>query len=282
MRNETATAPIRITQPQEYAFSLVQTEAEITQAIEKLAATGHTPFALVRISLAYKNMGTKERRAERTEKTSLYLLQHIRPMTRRTDLVFFCHHTLYFVLLGANLQGAHIVEERLWEALLWCMHNMGTQEIVSPSRVTIGHAAFPDPHTTPDELLRASNQLSRHVADQVPQSRQHTDPKHPSRQETAPVEQPAEVLLLAKKLGIPYLAPLPQKLPQRVLHSVNAHLARELRCYPIGRERNTLTVAMLNPQDHQALERLHQETGLLIFPVLTHAEALDTAIQQLP
>ena len=60
----------------------------------------------------------------------------------------------------------------------------------------------------------------------------------------------------------------------------SAHLARELHCYPLGRERNTLTVAMLNPQDHQAIERLRQETGLRIFPVLTHPEALETALRQ--
>jgi len=90
-----------------------------------------------------------------------------------------------------------------------------------------------------------------------------------------------ELPLLARKLGIPYLSLLPGKLPQRVLHTLSARLARELRCYPIGRERNMLTVAMLNPQDHTILERLHQETGLHIFPVLTHPEALERALKQL-
>jgi hypothetical protein len=66
-----------------------------------------------------------------------------------------------------------------------------------------------------------------------------------------------------------------------LLQVVSARLAQELRCYPVGRERNMLTVAMLNPQDHQTLERLRQETGLLIFPVLTHPEALESALKQL-
>jgi hypothetical protein len=42
-----------------------------------------------------------------------------------------------------------------------------------------------------------------------------------------------------------------------------------------------LTVAMLNPVDHSALDRLKQETGLHIFPVLTHPQALQVALEQL-
>jgi hypothetical protein len=42
-----------------------------------------------------------------------------------------------------------------------------------------------------------------------------------------------------------------------------------------------LTVAMLNPVDHSALDRLKQETGLHIFPVLTHPQALQVALEEL-
>jgi hypothetical protein len=42
-----------------------------------------------------------------------------------------------------------------------------------------------------------------------------------------------------------------------------------------------LTVAMLNPEDNSALDRLKQETGLRIFPVLAHPQALQIALDQL-
>ena len=90
-----------------------------------------------------------------------------------------------------------------------------------------------------------------------------------------------ELPVLARKLGIPYLPLLPRKLPQSLQHLVNPKLAQELRCYPLGRERNMLTVAMLNPEDHSALDRLKQETGLHIFPVLAHPQALQVALEQL-
>ena len=90
-----------------------------------------------------------------------------------------------------------------------------------------------------------------------------------------------ELPVLARKLGIPYLTLLPRNLPQSLQHLVNPKLAHELRCYPLGRERDMLTVAMLNPVDHSALDRLKQETGLHIFPVLTHPQALQVALEQL-
>ena len=90
-----------------------------------------------------------------------------------------------------------------------------------------------------------------------------------------------ELPALARKLGIPYLSLLPRKPPQRVQQLVNPKLAQELHCYPLGRERNRLTVAMVNPQDRLALERLRQATGLDIFPVLTHPQELQTVLEQL-
>ena len=67
----------------------------------------------------------------------------------------------------------------------------------------------------------------------------------------------------------------------QVQHLVDPRLAQELGCYPLGRQRNILTVAMLNPRDRLALERLHQETGMDIFPILTHPQELQTALEQL-
>ncbi len=94
-------------------------------------------------------------------------------------------------------------------------------------------------------------------------------------------EDDTELPTLARKLGIPYLTLLPHKMPAGVQRLVNPSLAQELRCFPIGRERNTLTVAMQDPQDNAALDRLHQETGLCIFPVLAHPQALQHALEQL-
>ena len=275
MRRETATAPTGAIPAQGYTFTRVETQAEITGEIARLHAAGCAQLALVTIHLFYRPARGALSAEERARRGSVYLLQNIRPLVRRTDQVFLRRHACYFVLLGANLQGAEIVEERLWEALLWRVHNMGEYESLCPASLAVGHGAFPNPHAGLDELLRAAEEFSKRFDMYAKQSL----PRRATPEQAQPTEQ-EELPKLARRLGIPYLALLPNRLPQRVLHVLNARLARELHCCPLGRERNTLTVAMLNPQDDQALERLRQETGLRIYPVLTHPEALETALSQ--
>lgn len=284
MRRETATAPATTVLPQGYFFTHVETETAITEAIQQAYDASYTEIALVAIHLRYKaaekSGPVKNYASELAEQGTAYLLQNLRPLVRKTDCVFLHERSMYFVLCAANLQGAEIVEERLWEALLWHVHSMSEQELSRPECVSIGHGAFPMPQTSPEALLSAAHATSRHFGERV--RRACTRSTRSARAEgCAQPEGEEELPLLAKKLGIPYLTFLPARPPRRVRQVVSARLARELRCYPVGRERNMLTVAMLNPQDHLALERLRQETGLLIFPVLTHPEALDSALEQL-
>jgi Type II secretion system (T2SS), protein E, N-terminal domain len=276
MRNETAIAPTRDLLPRAEVCQTVEMQATISEAIQQLANS--TKIALVTIQLSYgseeKTGHIQETLAEQAAQSTVYLLQNIRPLVRKTDLVFLHQHRLYFVLLAANLEGGAIVEERLWEALLWRVHNISEQKLLPPDTMTIGHSAYPDPHPSLSALFESADQVSRRFSTRA---LSHRDGQ------TAPGKQGdnEELPRLARKLGVPYLSLLPQKPPQSVLHVVNARLAQELRCYPVGRERNTLTVAMTNPQDRSALERLRRETGLRIFPVLTHPEALARALEEL-
>ncbi len=282
MGNETVTAPTRDLLPQADICSVVEARTTISEAIRQLVQ--NIKVALVTVQLHYakeeKNSPAGTTSRNRICQSIDYLLQNIRPLVRKTDLVFLHQQNIYFVLLAANLQGAEIVEERLWEALLWRVHNMSEQEILRPVEMTIGHSAYPDPHADLPTLFAVADQVSKQAGTSARRLLRANG--HPTRSEE-PIQQDEREALpqLARKLGIPYLSPLPGKPPQSVLHIVNARLARELRCYPVGRERNILTVAMLNPQDRSTLERLRRETGLRIVPVLTHPEALERALEQL-
>jgi hypothetical protein len=208
-----------------------------------------------------------------------YFLENLRPLVRKTDVVFLLGHTFYFLLLGANVAGGGIVQTRLWEALLWRIHNIHDREILRPRYMTIGHSAYPLPCSEFDECIAAAREALQSF-DTLPE---RTTRKARYRQTKPTLQQlgEEELPMLAKKLGIPYLMLLPRRLPEQVQEWVNPKLAQELHCYPLGRERGTLTVAMSNPQDRTALDRLRQETGLHIFPVLAHPSELQDALEQL-
>jgi Type II secretion system (T2SS), protein E, N-terminal domain len=270
----------------EYVFATIESTSPILATIADITAMGIAQLAMVTITLCFEQGGKiSAARHEASEQATTTLLTALRKMVRRTDSVFLLGNTMYFLLLGSNLQGGQIVQSRLWDALLWRIHNSTDGEPVRPQCLTIGHSAYPVPYIDMHEFLAAASQPAvRFELVAEKQTRKHTAqqahsalPAHITKQQADEDELPS----LARKLGIPYLSLLPRKPPQHVQQLVNAKLAQELRCYPLGRERNTLTVAMSNPQDQSVLARLQHETGLHIFPVLTHPQELQTALEQL-
>jgi hypothetical protein len=258
-----------------YTCENIDTLQPVQAAFEEILASGVDRVALVIIKLYYE----QDARLAHATQSSAYLLSILRPMVRKTDCVFLHDNTLYFVLRGSNQQGGSIVETRLWEALLWRVHNMTEREFLRPASMTIGHSGYQESNANIAESIEAANFVSKRYNWQA-----EKPSRKPLRHLQAALQAPeedTELPALARKLGIPYLTLLPHKLPAGVQRLVNPSLAQELRCFPIGRERNTLTVAMLNPQDNAALDRLHEETGLFIFPVLAHPQALQLALEQL-
>ena len=277
MSNETAAPLIHGTTKGPKTMETVQ---DIVSTVEQIIATGIEQIALVTIRLFYeKEDRYHSNRLALAEMSTQYLVNDLRTRVRKTDSVLLLGHNLYFLLPGANKQGGQIVQDRLWEALLWKVHNISEREMLRPQSIAIGHSSYPVQDTTLDDFIAASNEAAFRFETQPEiATRKHVEVP---RGKHAKDETDQDLPVLARKLGIPYLTLLPRKLPQGLQHIVNPELAHELHCYPLGRERNMLTVAMLNPADHSALDRLKQETGLHIFPVLTHPQALQVALEEL-
>ena len=77
--------------------------------------------------------------------------------------------------------------------------------------------------------------------------------------------------------GIPFMQ-IPSRLPTRLKQLIPYSLAVKLRCAPVGRNHNQLTVAMADPMDTQALGSLREATGMTIFPVSCEIAALDVLL----
>jgi len=262
------------------SLSTIDTIQDVVSTAEQIISTGVEDIALVTIRLFYeKEDQFNTHRVALADKTTRYLLNDLRVLVRKTDSVIQLGHCLYFLLHGANKQGGQIVQDRLWEALLWRVHNLSERDMLRPQSMTIGHSSYPMPYQSLRDFITATDEVAFRF-DTHPEKAPHKEAEVSQGQQTKD-ELDQELPVLARKLGIPYLTLLPRKLPQSLQHLVNPKLAHELRCYPLGRERNMLTVAMLNPVDHSALDRLKQETGLHIFPVLTHPQALQVALEQL-
>lgn len=287
MRNDADHRSTKGPSTNQCAYDIVEAIGSLAAMMQHSISTQIEQVALVVITLNFGEGKDSYRDA---------LLSNLRPLVHKTDKVLLLNDTVYFLLLGASQREGQIVQNRLWKVLLSHVDNAIEPQIPRPCSTTIGYSAYPLPCSEIDDFIKAASDVLIRCDWQPEKStrkaRQISDRPLPTL-ESANVsaaiglplyEQQAvgeELPALARKLGIPYLSFLPRQLPKHILRLVNPKLAYELRCYPIGRDRNRLTVAMLNPHDRSALDRLHRETGLDIFPVLTHSQALQTALEQL-
>jgi len=269
-----------------YTYNTINTIRDVAATIQSVIPSQATQLALVTISLHFEHNGKLLPHFQAcADQSTRYLLDNLRPLVRKTDVVLLLDHTFHFLLLGATLEGGEIVQERLWEALLWRVHNAPEGDFLRPYSMTIGHSAYPLPEELVQECIDIANEPCQSFSfyPDKPARKSTTRSGKRSRQSTneSEIHNLPDLRLLAIKAGIPYLSLLPRKLPLKVQQIVSPQLALELRCFPLGREHDTLTVAIANPQDRQVLDRLRKETGLRIFPVLAHPQELQTALEQL-
>ncbi len=201
------------------------------------------------------------------ERSTSYLLNAMRAHTRQSDLVWLKETTCYFLLPDARPQGGDIVQHRLWKALEKSTLIMQENAIVLPCAMTIGHSAYPEPSPTIERCL--SDALT-----QCAMQRNNRATQVPSLPEE-------DLSIMARQFGVPYLPFLPRTFSNKIKRLIRPELAQELHCFPLGCARNTLTVAMSNPQDNYILDRLRQETGMHIFPVLIHPDELQNALEHM-
>lgn len=279
---------------QQHAYTVIDTIEDIAATIQSLTAVNQpdtpatTRLALVSISLHFKKdlQTTQAFFQQQADQSARYFLDNLRSLVRRTDVVLLMKHSFYFLLLGADEHGGALVRERLWESLLWRVHNASDDDVSRPHSMEIGCSAYPFPHKHALKCIAAARdpELSFSFSPEEPAQEAATPPNEHA-DELACYDELSEVILplpvLARRAGIPYLSLLPRTLPTKLRQLINPQLALELQCFPLGRERNTLTVAIANPSDRRALDRLHQETGLHIFPVLAPPHELAIALEEL-
>jgi Type II secretion system (T2SS), protein E, N-terminal domain len=275
MREEATILPANEQRALAYKYTQASHVQDIATRIQALLTAQVEQVALVTMTLHFANNrpGCTQQSAS-IDQSMRYFLDMLRPLVRKTDQVLLLGTSSYFILLGSNQQGALLVQERLWDALLWRVHNIEHPAITRPSALEAGHSAYPIPYQDVQEVIEAAGRprLSFEMPPEPslfldgPQSDTDNEPALPD---------------LARKLGVPYLPQLPRQRAMKVRQIIGLELARELNCYPVGCERDILTVAMTNPQDQQILERLRQETGMRIFPVLTHPLEIQSALEEL-
>ena len=207
------------------------------------------------------------------------VLHSTRRVLRASDLVLFdeCGSGAAFLFPQVDRVGI----ARITERILHSINLLQAETVVPPLReqteIVFGTSSYPELALSPEELLIQASVVRERVVfrpavlpDSVPLRARTARARETTRRGTAQGGRGRA----AHPQGVPFMQ-IPSRLPTRLKQLIPYSLALELRCAPVGRDHNRLTVAMANPADTQAIYQLREVTGMTIFPVSCEPSALE-------
>jgi GGDEF domain-containing protein len=208
------------------------------------------------------------------------VLINVRRVMRNTDQVILHEGTGAAIILpGVDEEGAFGVVERVFHSI-----NLLQPETVIPplkreTDITIGIGSYPRPGNSLEELLYHAGCVTHNLT-----LRPAVNPQLRGGRAALSVEINMGQTLDEQSAnpiarGIPYMQ-LPMRLPQSLKRLVPYRMACELRCAPVGRDHNRLTVAMASPTDTQAISHLQSATSMVVFPVACDINVLDALLSK--
>jgi len=212
------------------------------------------------------------------------ILINVRRTIRSSDnILVHAGASIAIMLPDVDQEGAQSLLERVYHSI-----NLLQPETVIPplkreTEIILGIGSYPKPGASLEELLYQTG----FIASRITLRPAVTTQLHGMR----PIglvevnlydrnqDEENDSFVAARNSGIPFMQ-LPARLSSRLKHLIPYSLACELRCAPVGRDHNRLTVAMAFPGDTQAIDRLCSTTGMTIIPVACEDQALNGLLEQ--
>lgn len=208
------------------------------------------------------------------------IITNIRRTIRSSDqIVLHAGTGVAIILPEVDQEGAFGVVERVFHSI-----NLLQPETVIPplkreTDIFIGIGSYPKPGSSLEELLYHTGCVAHRLTLRPAVNALSTKPVHPGEidHDQQGDDDITDILHTVRASGIPFMQ-LPSRLPQRLRHLIPYQLACELRCAPVGRDHNRLTVAMAHPTDTHAISLLRLATSMAIFPVACEVITLDSLL----
>jgi hypothetical protein len=216
------------------------------------------------------------------------LLEQVLISVRRTirssdHILVHLGASIAIMLPDVDHEGSLTILERVYHSL----NLLQPETIIPPLKretvITLGIGSYPKPGTSLEELLYQTGFIASRITLRPAVMTQLHDTRLISLVEfnlyDRNQDEKNDSLIAARNSGIPFMQ-LPARLSSHLKHLIPYTLACELRCAPVGRDHNRLTVAMALPTNAQAIDRLRATTSMTIFPVACEAQALDDLLEQ--
>ncbi len=183
---------------------------------------------------------------------------------------------------GVDAEGAYTILERIYHSVNLLQPETFIPQLKRETDILMGMGSYPKPGASFEELLYHTGLIARRLRLRPSVTAQLRGVKPAGMVEELPYnrqpqDEEQDTANHARANGIPFMQ-LPSRLPQRLKQLIPYELALEIRCAPVGRDHNRLTVAMAHPSNMHAIQRLREVTSMTIFPVSCEASALETLL----
>lgn len=207
------------------------------------------------------------------------ILTNVRRVIRSTDqIVTQPGVAAAFIFPQADYQGASGILERVYHSISLLQAETIVPPLQQVTVISLGIGTVTPETPLLDTLFSQVSRAARSIILRPTMPMQSWTPQPKTRQKS--VIPPEELRIhTMKSRTVPFMH-LPTQLPDRLKHLVPHHLACEWRCAPIGRNHQSLTVAMAEPTNTYTLNHLAEVTGMTIFPVSCENEALNLLLDQ--
>ena len=179
-------------------------------------------------------------------------------------------------------QGVESILDRIYNNVSLLQAETVIPPLQRETDVTMGIGSYPESGTSLEYLVYQASVRTRHFTLRPAIANHLWDVKMAGsggEEETKTTRyENRETVKLAKVVpNVPYMQ-LPAQLPTRLKLLIPYHVACELRCAPVGRDHQCLTVAMADPGNAKCVHYLRELTGLTIFPVACDPTALNALL----
>ena len=229
------------------------------------------------------------------------VMVNVRRAIRSEDLIYVDKgRGAAIILPDVDQAGAQKISERVYNNVNLLQAETLIPPLTLETEIVFGVGSYPEQGSSLEQMLASASQISyrlslrpaitTHLWDTMPPAAfSHgaedglVDTTQPYTEDGGQTPVPVNT---SEGIGsaihdfkaIPYLQ-LPSVLPARLKNLIAYMIASRIRCVPVGRDHQRLTVAMADPTDAAAIAELCEVTHMTIFPVSCDNKLLDQLLE---
>ncbi|GCE11194.1 diguanylate cyclase domain-containing protein [Tengunoibacter tsumagoiensis] len=214
-----------------------------------------------------------------SEKHFQQVIARVNHVLRRNDqMAVYGSAGAILLFPEVTYRGAHAILERVYSSVNLLQAQTMLPPLSKETTIELGIQTYAAPLRIEDLFRHVEAAAKKQLTLQPAISSASWAPIDESCTFCCPLHEPSSAYSEHRAIKrVPFMQ-LPKQCPRRLMSLIPHRIACKLRCAPVGRDQQRLTVAMADPMDQEKVHYLQKITGMAIFPVSCDEEDLNVLL----